>query len=248
MAEHTEANRQYFEKLAKSYKTDFQKGLEAICRQVDSRRSWISDIWTNTEAGNGKEIKMMEYACGPGAVSLTLAPFVSKVVGLDVSEGMVSEYNKNAQEAGFGDKMTALKGDLLAETIPEELPGPEYFDFDIVVVSMAFHHFERPDLAMARFGERLKKGGVCMVVDIVPASDDHHHHHHHQGPHRVEHGFGNAEHTVKSHGFTEEQMQQLYEGAGLTGFRYEVMDEQVVFHKEGKELIKTLFIARGQRV
>ncbi|RDK47474.1 putative SAM-dependent methyltransferase [Aspergillus phoenicis ATCC 13157] len=241
-AEHTERNRQYFDKLAKSYTNDFKSVLEFICRLVDGHRPWISDAWVDTEAGKGKEIKMLEYACGTGPVSLTLAPFVSKIVGLDVSDNMISEYNKNAEKAGYGDKMVALKGDLLAETAPAELSGPEYFDFDLVVVSMALHHFERPELAMARFSERLKKGGVCVIVDIVP--DDHHHGH----CHKVEHGFGDAEHTVKSHGFTTEQIQQLYGGAGLgMGFKYDISKEQVVFRKDGKEHLKTIFIARGQR-
>ncbi|RAK89507.1 SAM-dependent methyltransferase [Aspergillus costaricaensis CBS 115574] len=242
MAEHTERNRQYFDKLAKSYTSDFKSILESICRLVDSHRPWINDAWIDTEAGKGKDIKMLEYACGTGPVSLTLAPFVSKIVGLDVSDNMISEYNNNAKEAGYEDKMVALKGDLLAESAPAELSGPEYFDFDLVVVSMALHHFERPELAMARFGERLKKGGVCVIVDIVP--DDHHHGH----CHNVEHGFGDAAHTVKSHGFTMDQMKQLYEEAGLgTGFKYDISKEQVVFRKDGKEHLKTIFIARGQR-
>ncbi|PYH91530.1 SAM-dependent methyltransferase [Aspergillus ellipticus CBS 707.79] len=237
MAEHTEKNRQYFNNLSQSYKNDFKPVLDEICAQVASHRSWIGDTWTDTEAGKGKQIRMLEYACGIGAVSATLAPFVSKVVGMDVSENMVSEFNQNAQDAGLADKMAAVKGDLLAESLSDELSGPEYSDFDVVVVSMALHHFEKPDLAMSRFCERLSKGGACLIIDIVP---DHH---------RMKHDFGGeAAHTVKSHGFTDEQMRKLYEGAGLgMDFKYEAMDHQVEYYKDGKKRAMTLFLARGQR-
>lgn len=59
-----------YSKLAKSYTSDFKSILESICRLVDSHRPWISDAWIDTEAGKGKEIKMLEYACGTGPVSL----------------------------------------------------------------------------------------------------------------------------------------------------------------------------------
>ncbi|PWY88433.1 putative SAM-dependent methyltransferase [Aspergillus heteromorphus CBS 117.55] len=234
--EHTEKNRQYFDNLAKSYKDSFKPVLDGICRNVTARRTWISDTWTDTEAGQGKEIKVLDYACGTGVVSLTLAPFVSKIVGMDVADNMINQFNQNAHDAGFGDKMSAIKGDLLSETLSDELSGPEYSDFDIVVVSAALHHFEKPELAMSRFCQRLKKGGVCLIIDIVP---DHH---------RMAHDFGEAEHTVTNHGFTEEQMRQLHEGAGLNeDFRYQSMNEQFVYQKDGKQRTLTFFLSRGQR-
>lgn len=57
-------------KMASSYKADFADALVTLYRLIQSRRSWASDVWTDTVAGTGKEIKALDYACGPGVVSL----------------------------------------------------------------------------------------------------------------------------------------------------------------------------------
>ncbi|OGM50118.1 SAM-dependent methyltransferase [Aspergillus bombycis] len=242
MSEFTEKNRQVWDNLSKTYKTRFEKGTKLLYRLTQEKRLWCSDVWTDTEAGQGKEIKVLEYACGPGVVSTALAPFATKVVGIDVADGMVDEYNASAREAGFEDKMIGHKGDLLAEPMPEELSGPDYSDFDVVFVSMALHHFEKPDLAMKRLGERLKKGGVCLIIDVLPhGKHDHNAHEMHNPNHE-------ATHTIKTHGFTLEDMRKLYETAGLgMGFDYQVIEEPFVIERDEKTFSKTIFIARGQR-
>lgn len=48
---------------------DFSGVIQSICNQVESRRFWISDKWIDTEAGKRQELRMLEYACGPGAIS-----------------------------------------------------------------------------------------------------------------------------------------------------------------------------------
>ncbi|RJE17786.1 Methyltransferase domain protein [Aspergillus sclerotialis] len=238
MADFTEQNRQYFDKMASTYKDNFANVVESLSNLTRDRRLWMSDKWTDTEAGKGQEIKMLEYACGPGHVSIALAPYVTKVIGLDVSDNMISEFNKNAQEANLSDKMTGRKGDLLAESFSEEMNSPEIFDFDLVVISVALHHFENPGLAMKRLGERLKKGGVCFIIDFVPAQH-----------HEFDKEFAEAGKTVKSHGFSREQTWELFEGAGLSeGFEYEVIQEPINFTKDGKTFEKTIFVAKAKLV
>ncbi|KAA8649764.1 hypothetical protein EYZ11_001690 [Aspergillus tanneri] len=246
MEDFSEKNRRVFERMSKSYKTDFSSALETLYRTVQSRRLWISDKWTDTEAGKGKEIKVLEYACGPGTTSLALAPFVTQLIGLDIADGMVNDYNNNAREAGLADKMVGYKGDLLAETVPADLSGPEFFDFDVVIVSMALHHFEKPDLALKRFGERLKKGGTCFIIDMVP--DHHSHGHSHYDLPSLSDEFKETGETIKTHGFERADMQKLYDGAGVgMNFDYQVVDETLAFKKEGHDFSKTIFVARAQR-
>lgn len=55
--------------MATTYTADFGKALEVLYRTVQGRRHWVSEVWNDTEAGKGKEIKMLEYACGPGVLS-----------------------------------------------------------------------------------------------------------------------------------------------------------------------------------
>ena len=51
---------------------------------------------------------------------------------------MIKQFNINAQETGFADKMHGYHGDLLAEPVPDHLSGPEFFDFDLVVEVQLF--------------------------------------------------------------------------------------------------------------
>ncbi|KAL2803037.1 S-adenosyl-L-methionine-dependent methyltransferase [Aspergillus granulosus] len=234
-----EKNRQVFEKQSRTYKSDYKKGVETLVNVAQTQRTWVSDVWADTEAGKGKELKMLEYACGPGHISLALAPFVSRVVGIDISDGMIEEFKKNVCEAGRSDTMTGIKANLLADSTPAEVAGPEYFDFDIVVVSMALHHFEYPEKALKCLGERVKKGGVMMIMDLIP---EHHHDHDHG------HQMGEVFHTISKHGFSAEEMQKMYDDAGLgDGFKYQVIEEPLEFTRNGNTIYKTCFVARGQK-
>ena len=86
---------------------------------------------------------------------------------------------------------------LIRTPPPPHLSTPFYHSFDLAVVGLGFHHFDDPGLAATRLVERLKPGGVLMIVDFLPhghfhgtshnhgkesesdATDNHHYHHHH---------------------------------------------------------------------
>ncbi|KAJ5679752.1 hypothetical protein N7462_007996 [Penicillium macrosclerotiorum] len=248
MTEFTEANRKYFDQMAATYKAEFSEAIKMLSEQTLKHRLWLSDRWVDTDVGKGQDLKMLEYACGPGYISMTLAPFMTKIVGLDVSDKMIDEFNQNAGAMGLSDKMVGHKADILAETAPAEFSGPDFHDFDLVVVSMALHHFEHPDLALQRLTARLKKGGALMVIDLVASSGHGDGHGHSHGHNDHTHDFGEARHTVKTHGFSRNDMQQLFQNAGLTEkFDFEVIPEPLVFKKNDKTFQKTVFIARVGR-
>ncbi|OJJ57444.1 hypothetical protein ASPSYDRAFT_46589, partial [Aspergillus sydowii CBS 593.65] len=71
-----EKNRQVFEKQSRTYRSEFGKVVETLINVVKNKRTWASDTWTDTKAGKGKEIKVLEYACGPGHVSLVSSRFL----------------------------------------------------------------------------------------------------------------------------------------------------------------------------
>lgn len=71
--------------MAGSYMDGFAQSIEVLSRQVYNRRLWFSDNWTDTETGKGKEIKMLEYACGPGAVSAVCMSYLHGGFGADKS-------------------------------------------------------------------------------------------------------------------------------------------------------------------
>jgi SAM-dependent methyltransferase len=106
---------------------------------------------------------------------------------------MVSVYNRNAHNQGLTpDFMAASVGNLLDPTDPSpaEFAGSEWFNFDLAVVGLGFHHFEDPTLAAARLAERLRPGGVLMIIDFMP----------HHGEIEIEGGSGPGEGSSQGHG------------------------------------------------
>lgn len=84
---------------------------------------------------------------------------------------MVSVYNKNASNQGLSpNEMSAAVGNLLEpeDPSPADFKGEDWFNFDLAVVGFGFHHFEDPTLAATRLAERLKPGGVLMIIDFLP--------------------------------------------------------------------------------
>jgi SAM-dependent methyltransferase len=159
---------------------------------------------------------------------------------------MVNEYNDSVQNQGIpASEMHAVLGNLLeaSDPNPVALSAPEFHDFDIAAVGLGFHHFDDPALAAKRLAERLKKGGVLMIIDFMP----HEHFHGHD-----EHGHDHpAKKTVTHMGFSEEEIKRIFEEAGVgEGFAFVVLGKGVVFEDKEKEMKmeRSVFIARGSKL
>ncbi|KAL3464592.1 S-adenosyl-L-methionine-dependent methyltransferase [Aspergillus heterothallicus] len=251
MSDLAETNRQHFDKVATTHQNDFGELIDAAIREFKSRRGWITaklnESTSSSSARSGGGVRLLDYACGAGTVSKALAPSATQTIGLDLSAGMVSEYNKAATEIGLSKhQMQGYQYNLLAteaETDASSLPVGtlEPASFDVIVIGMALHHVSGPDVLLARFRELLKPGGVCVVMDMVPTDDalDI------EGvlePSQLE-----VVKTIGKRGFTEEEMKGLYEGAGIgKGFEYVVIGERFRFTMFGHAFQVTGFMARGE--
>ncbi|KAL1975038.1 hypothetical protein VTN31DRAFT_5242 [Thermomyces dupontii] len=235
-------NREVFHKIAKD---PAQHGLEGafemLLEETGRRRHWISPKWTDTDAGKDQEVKLLDYACGYGAISRYLEPYITKAIGIDLAPNMVAEYNRQAREAGISaEKLSARVGNLLANPIPEDLKDPELYDFDVAIVIGALHHFEDPQLAVNRLAERLRKGGALCVLDNVYAPGL-------AEEHKRLHPETAA--TVHKSGFTEEEMRELFENAGLgDGFSFSVVERPFEMKLNGQKITRTIFLARGAKL
>lgn len=154
---------------------------------------------------------------------------------------MVNEYNKSARNQGIpASEMLATVGNLIDanNASPASVAGPEFHDFDIAVVGLGFHHFDDPALAAKRLAERLKKGGVLMIIDFLPHEHFHGHHGHHA-----------AAKTVTHMGFPEEDVKKMFEDAGAgQNFEYTVVGKGIVFTHEGNSMKRSVFMARGTKL
>lgn len=163
---------------------------------------------------------------------------------------MVEAYNDGARMQGLPEQqMHAVQGDLMVppEKIPKALKREDLYGFDVIVMSMALHHVEDPQLMTMNLVERLRDGGSILIIDWAPAAgkeQETHHHHEHGGGHQQE--MHSVKHTMSRAGFDEEEMVKILKQAGCSEADY-------VFHPELSKLPsqfggeKQLFFARGKK-
>lgn len=108
--------------------------------------------------GNPKLI--LDVATGTGdfaAETLKLNP--DKVIGIDISEGMLEVGRKKMKDRGYDSKIELLSGDS------ENLPFEEN-KFDAVVVAFGVRNFENLDKGLAEMYRVLKPGGRMVVLEF----------------------------------------------------------------------------------
>lgn len=133
---------------------------------ITSHIDWLSLRQTSTA---GPPVKMLDYACGNGAVSRSLLPYVARIRGVDVSDGMAEFFNELAREDNLAiERVSATQGDIMTVEPSHTLSEPEFFNFDFILLSMALHHMADPKAVVAKLVERLRGGGVLAIVDWAP--------------------------------------------------------------------------------
>ncbi|KAK0833269.1 hypothetical protein LTR03_014929 [Friedmanniomyces endolithicus] len=262
MSAFTEANRKAFNDLSATYNSKpwQHKISQQVSDALQQRREWLGVPWIqpNDDDDKSRDVRLLDYACGTGAITKALGPSVTTIRGIDISESMVEKYNEAALSSGLTTEQAhAVAGDLFAEKVSPQLSGPEFQLFDIAVIGLGFHHFEDPALAIKRLAERLKpETGVLVIVDFLPFADEvareHQHQHQHQHSHENAHSAGEGgasemAHTIKHTGFTREGMEKLFADGGLEGFGGSVLDEPAVMEMESGRKERKVFVARGRR-
>ena len=80
---------------------------------------------------------------------------------MDVSAGMLTEFISAYKAAGVkDDDVTALNRDLLVDGA-----GEHEGVYDVVICSMALHHFADPKEALKQLTKCVKVGGVVVIID-----------------------------------------------------------------------------------
>jgi len=215
-----ENNRRHFDDEAATY--DEKPGAVNLARTQ-------CEILLQMYPFNKDSTMVMDYACGTGLVSRQLYPFVKSIVGIDISQGMVDQYNKWANEQNIHpNQMKALRTELQGKE--EELDGCK---FDVVVCAMAYHHFSSIEAVTHTLAHFIKPGGSLIVMDMmkpenvsdaIPPPD----HAHHVVPHTF--------------AFSEADIRLAFENAELEGFTFRNTGSMVMHGREN-----LLFIATGTK-
>jgi ubiquinone/menaquinone biosynthesis C-methylase UbiE len=103
---------------------------------------------------DGKHV--LDLGCGTGSLALRLWERGARVTGIDASEGML----EIAEERARGrEGLVFLRASLPELPLSDET-------FDIVVSSIAFHHFPSAPETLSRIHRVLKPGGRLLICDL----------------------------------------------------------------------------------
>ena len=109
--------------------------------------------------------RVLDIGTGTGHTALALAPHVSEVVGLDLTEEMLVEARKLANAKGIGN---------VSFQVADVHHLPREFDesFDLVTCRRAAHHFSDIEGALAEMVRTLRPGGMLLIDDRSVPEDD----------------------------------------------------------------------------
>lgn len=99
-----------------------------------------------------------DLGCGTGALSDLVAPYVSRVVGVDGSPDMLAAARRRMRSR---DTVDLRLGSV------ERLPI-EDDELDTAIMALVLHHVPDPAKALSECARVLKTGGRALVVDMLP--------------------------------------------------------------------------------
>ncbi|KAF8602735.1 S-adenosyl-L-methionine-dependent methyltransferase [Ceratobasidium sp. AG-I] len=175
---------------------------------------------------------MMDYACGIGLLSQALAPHTKTLIGVDISPKSVDYYNERVANQGIPEEEMKAICVELTERGTGEADVFGGVEFDVIVCTLAYHHFEDASEVTKMLTSYLKPGtGTLLVVDLIRSSDS-------ESLHKA-HGHA----VAHKGGFSQESIRAAFvDAAGLQNFSI-----TTAFQMAQDEKSVDLFIAKGVR-
>ena len=121
------------------------------------RRRALREI---VDAGRAQSI--LDIACGTGDFSLAIAGGMhpdSRIVGLDLSEGMLAVMRDKVSKAGLQDKISCEQGDSEAMRFADD-------SFDVVTIAFGIRNFAHREAALREILRVLKPGGRLVILEL----------------------------------------------------------------------------------
>ncbi|KAJ7184498.1 S-adenosyl-L-methionine-dependent methyltransferase [Mycena filopes] len=213
----TSANQAFFDKHAHEadHRPKAAEMAESVCKAI--LEAYPFDKETTT---------VLDYASGTGIVARGLRQHCKTLLGVDISQGMVDEFNKGVENNGISsEQMRAVRADLKGDE--SELDG---LKFDVVMCSLAYQHIADVAAVTRTLAFFLKPGGTLIVVDFptmdvatVPAEV--------------------VDSIAHKRGISEATIREVYDNAGLGEFqRVMFKGPKVAMHPED------IFLAKGVKL
>ena len=144
MTTSTQKSKDFYDKKAEDYDNSSEGKFT---------RSFNEEIYGLVTLKTGDNI--LDVACGNGRLIHMLSQKEEiNAYGIDLSEEMIKTAKRNHPNINF------VVGNS------ENLPFEEN-SFDLITVSCAFHHFEKPAIFMKEAYRILKKGGILLIAEPI---------------------------------------------------------------------------------
>jgi len=138
--------------------------VDSICHTDPQVLGWLVEL-----AQPQPSWRMLDVATGAGHTAFAFAPYVSEIIGIDLTPRMLAEAGKLAVRQGVTN-VRFVEADI------HELPfDDETFDdeqFDLVTCRRAAHHFSDIQEALAEMVRMLKPQGLLLIDDRCVPEDD----------------------------------------------------------------------------
>jgi ubiquinone/menaquinone biosynthesis C-methylase UbiE len=106
--------------------------------------------------------RVLDVACGGGALVVEVAPRVERAVGVDISDGMLELARARLDAAREGETLANVE---FVHGPSDALPFPDR-SFTALVCTTALHHFPDPQRSIDEFARVLEPGGRVVLGDI----------------------------------------------------------------------------------
>lgn len=202
--------------------------FDDVANQWDTMRSDFFQEAVREQAIKKADIQTNQLAvdmgAGTGFVTTGLIDAGAQVIAVDQSPAMLETMKENFPDT---DKIDYRIGD--AENLPADNNRVDY-----VFANMYLHHVENPATAIREMSRILKKGGKLIITDL----DEH------------QHQWLRTEQFDRWLGFKHEDIQQWFEGAGLTNISIECTDQNCCTSSEtcNDTVDVSIFLAYGEKV
>src|SRR5579863_9557291 len=115
-------------------------------------------------AGAGRDDRVLDVACGTGALTLAFAERCGNAVGLDIMAPALAQGRAQARERGLANVEFTL-GE------PERMPFGDG-SFTGVACRFSFHHFVNPARVFAEMARAVGPRGWMIVADMTTSEDE----------------------------------------------------------------------------
>ena len=129
-----------------------RKDIGVLNQSYDLHKIWFGDVSNK---------KVLDLGCFAGNYwSLYLAEHSKQYIGLDLSDLAIEKLNKRIEKFP---NAKAVAVDFLSDDFAEK-------DFDIIYAYGVLHHFQNPDVLIAKLNEKLAPNGTIISYDPLETS------------------------------------------------------------------------------